>query len=221
MDAARRRWPGDAAPFYDALAEYYDLIFEDWDASMARQGAALEQLIQAELRPTSPDTVRVLDVACGIGTQALPLALRGFQVTGRDISAGAIARLRREAEARHVVIDSAVADVREVSASVTGPFDVVLAFDNSLPHLLTAADIVTAPVFGRNGMSETSQAGGRRIVSGGRKLTRANAILSQNPKLPIRCLCQQLKFVFCPRRPPSKMLLRRSKPVPRRIPFTL
>jgi len=144
LDAARRRWPGDAAPFYDALAEYYDLIFEDWDASMARQGAALEQLIQAELRPTSPDTVRVLDVACGIGTQALPLALRGFQVTGRDISAGAIARLRREAEARHVVIDSAVADVREVSASVTGPFDVVLAFDNSLPHLLTAADIVTA-----------------------------------------------------------------------------
>jgi len=47
LDAARRRWPGDAAPFYDALAEYYDLIFEDWDASMARQGAALEQLIQA------------------------------------------------------------------------------------------------------------------------------------------------------------------------------
>src|SRR5438552_18834190 len=35
LDAARRRWPGDAAPFYDALAEYYDLIFEDWDASMA------------------------------------------------------------------------------------------------------------------------------------------------------------------------------------------
>ena len=144
MDAARRRRPGDAAQFYDALAEYYDLIFEDWNASMARQGAALEQLVQAELHSTTPDTVRVLDVACGIGTQALPLALRGFQVTGRDFSAGAIARLRREAEARHVVIDAAVADMRHVAASVKGLFDVVLAFDNSLPHLLTAADIVIA-----------------------------------------------------------------------------
>jgi len=102
MNTAKHRRPGDAAQFYDALAEYYDLIFEDWDASMARQGGALEQLIRAELGVAVPETVRVLDVACGIGTQALPLALRGFQVTGRDISAGAIARLRREAEARHV-----------------------------------------------------------------------------------------------------------------------
>ena len=42
MNTAKHRRPGDAAQFYDALAEYYDLIFEDWDASMARQGAALE-----------------------------------------------------------------------------------------------------------------------------------------------------------------------------------
>ena len=144
MNTAKHRRPGDAAQFYDALAEYYDLIFEDWDASMARQGAALEQLIRAELGIAGPETARVLDVACGIGTQALPLALRGFQVTGRDISAGAIARLRREAEARQVVIDATVADMRHVAASVKSPFDVVLACDNSLPHLLTAADIVTA-----------------------------------------------------------------------------
>jgi SAM-dependent methyltransferase len=144
MTTAKHRRPGDAAQFYDDLAEYYDLIYEDWEASMARQGAALEQLMQAELGFTRPATVRVLDVACGIGTQALPLALRGFRVTGRDISAGAIARLGREAEIRQLAIDVGVADMRQVAESVQGPFDVVLAFDNSLPHLLTATDIVTA-----------------------------------------------------------------------------
>ncbi len=131
----------DPAQFYDDLADYYDLIFEDWEASMARQGAALQQLIQAALRVS---TARVLDAACGIGTQALPLAGRGFQVSGRDISANAIARLRREAEARRLVIDAAVSDMRQVAASVTGSYDVVLALDNSIPHLLTDADIVIA-----------------------------------------------------------------------------
>ena len=27
--------------FYDSMADYYHLIFEDWDASMRRQGAAI------------------------------------------------------------------------------------------------------------------------------------------------------------------------------------
>ncbi len=36
----------EARQFYDDLAAYYDLIFEDWDASMSRQGAALERLMR-------------------------------------------------------------------------------------------------------------------------------------------------------------------------------
>jgi hypothetical protein len=34
--------------------------------------------------------------------------------------------------------------MRSIAASVAGPFDAVLAFDNSIPHLLTDADILTA-----------------------------------------------------------------------------
>ncbi|HTT07846.1 MAG TPA: class I SAM-dependent methyltransferase [Gammaproteobacteria bacterium] len=131
--------------FYDDLAPYYDLIFENWDASMSRQGAVLEHLIQSELGAEgSGAPPRILDAACGIGTQALPLALRGFRVTARDLSPGAIARLRREAEVREVVIDADVADMRFVAANVSGPFDVVLAFDNSIPHLTSDSDISVA-----------------------------------------------------------------------------
>ena len=31
--------------FYDSMADYYHLIFEDWDASMRRQGAAIAKLL--------------------------------------------------------------------------------------------------------------------------------------------------------------------------------
>ncbi len=131
--------------FYDEFAAYFDLIFEDWDASMARQGAAITQLLESELGASgSPGSTRLLDAACGIGTQALPLAARGFRVTGRDLSPAAVARLGREASARRLPVEGGVADMRRVASTVAGPFDAVLAFDNSIPHLLTDADILTA-----------------------------------------------------------------------------
>jgi len=137
--------PVDAGDFYDALAPYYDLIFHDWDASMARQGAVLAALIDAELGPAAaPASLRVLDAASGIGTQSLALAARGFRVSARDLSEAAIARLRHEAHARALTIDAAVADMRAVAQTVSGPVAVVLAFDNSVPHLLSDADIELA-----------------------------------------------------------------------------
>jgi SAM-dependent methyltransferase len=134
----------DIKQFYDDLSSYYHLIFEDWDASMARQGDALVQLIEVELERLPAGNVRVLDAVCGIGTQTLPLAARGFQLFSRDLSPAAVARLRREAEARQLVVDAAVADMRQVASSVSGTFDVVLAFDNSMPHLLNDNDLSAA-----------------------------------------------------------------------------
>ena len=43
---------------------------------------------------------RVLDCACGIGTQSIGLAQQGFQVTATDISAAAITRARTESQRR-------------------------------------------------------------------------------------------------------------------------
>lgn len=67
------------ARFYDELADDYHLIYADWDASIRRQGAALDALI-------GQDRADVLDCACGIGTQAIGLALRGHRVTGTDLT---------------------------------------------------------------------------------------------------------------------------------------
>lgn len=121
---------------YEQLAHVYDLIYVDWEASMDRQGNVLASLI--------PPGARVLDVAAGIGTQTLPLARRGYEVVARDRSAQAIRRLKREAGARRVPVDAATADMRTVGDTVAGPFDSVICFDNSLPHLLSDDDIAEA-----------------------------------------------------------------------------
>ena len=134
----------DTRQFYDDLSSYYHLIFENWDASMGRQGNALAHLISAELGQLPPRDVRILDAACGIGTQTLPLAALGFRLVARDLSPAAVSRLKREADARHLAIDAAVADMRQVGSSVSGSFEAVLALDNSLVHLLNDEDLRTA-----------------------------------------------------------------------------
>ena len=65
---------------YDELAAHYDQIFEDWEASIARQATILSGILDRECGDKRP--VRVLDCACGIGTQSLGLAMKGFDITG-------------------------------------------------------------------------------------------------------------------------------------------
>jgi hypothetical protein len=66
--------------FYDELAGNCHLMFEDWEASIAHQAAALGPILEHECGPAN--SVRILDCACGIGTQALGLAMRGFRDMG-------------------------------------------------------------------------------------------------------------------------------------------
>ena len=131
----------DAEGFYDALADDYHLIFEDWWTAAEHHGQIVRQLLQ-RYGVTPP--ARILDCTCGIGTQALPLARAGYRVVGTDLSEQAVTRAGREAAARGIAIQLTVADVRELDAHVNGPFDAVISFDNSLPHLLTEAGLVTA-----------------------------------------------------------------------------
>jgi hypothetical protein len=78
--------------FYDELAPLYHLIYEDWETSLGRQGAALGALLG---ECWGADARAALDASLGIGTQALGLLARGFRVTGSDLSVGAVTRARR------------------------------------------------------------------------------------------------------------------------------
>ncbi len=131
---------GDESPraFYDALAPNYDALFDDWWTAAQRHGV----VVRSELERCGVSVpARVLDCACGIGTQAVSLAASGYRVTGTDLSAGAVQRARAEANARDVSIDLMVADMREVDTVTPGPFGAVICCDNSLPHLLDDRDL--------------------------------------------------------------------------------
>jgi SAM-dependent methyltransferase len=123
--------------FYDELAPLYHLIYDDWETSVERQGAALASLIAEHW---GADARAVLDAALGIGTQALGLLARGFRVTGSDVSAGAVNRARREAAIRRLPLACLVADFQALPVR-SATFDVVLVCDNALPHLDSEADI--------------------------------------------------------------------------------
>jgi SAM-dependent methyltransferase len=130
-----------AGAFYDALAAEYHALYDDWWIA-AQWHAKVVSNVLAGLGVAPP--ARVLDCACGIGTQAIPLAGRGFAVTGTDLSEAAIARARREAATHGITLDLAVGDMRSVDATAPGPFDAAVCCDNALPHLLTDDDLDAA-----------------------------------------------------------------------------
>ena len=80
---------------YDDLADYYDLLFDDWDESIGCQTKVLNRLISTHM---DQSCVNLLDCACGIGTQAIGLAKAGHHTVASDLSTRAVDRAKREAK---------------------------------------------------------------------------------------------------------------------------
>lgn len=129
--------------FYDALSPFYhDNMGWDWDAVMRQEGTILHRFLGARTGHRGP--CALLDCACGIGTQAIGLALEGHRVHATDLSAVSVDCARREASRIGVDMTFGVADFRDLGASVAGAFDVVVACDNSIAHCLADEDLAAA-----------------------------------------------------------------------------
>lgn len=131
----------DVLIFYDAMAADYHLIFQDWVQAQEQQGHLLDRLIRTHV-DESRYPLTVLDCACGIGTQAIGLAKQGgYRIHASDISPQALARAESEAKQAGVSVSFAIADMRSLSQTIAGQFDVVMALDNAIPHLLSDEDL--------------------------------------------------------------------------------
>ena len=127
--------------FYDDLAAQYDKLFFDWQATTEEQALLLDGLFREQ---GFDRTAGVLDCACGIGTQAIGLARLGYGVSASDISAAELAEAQKRAAQNGAELSFHRADFRALGECFSKPFDIVIAMDNALPHMLTRTDLDAA-----------------------------------------------------------------------------
>jgi SAM-dependent methyltransferase len=127
--------------FYDNMATQYDKLFQDWHATTREQAVILNRIF---VDNGFGRTAQILDCACGIGTQAIGLAALGYHVTASDISDGELAEAADRAKKNGVKIRFEHADFCALSDTFSEQFDIVIAMDNALPHMLTGEALESA-----------------------------------------------------------------------------
>ena len=111
---------------YHTLADVYDWLVPE--ALLEPEGSveAFETVVGK-----LPSGARVLDCACGTGTVAVGLALRGFDVTASDASEAMVARTQALAAKHGVRVETMARLWEELDG---GPFDAVFCVGNSITH---------------------------------------------------------------------------------------
>jgi SAM-dependent methyltransferase len=112
--------------FWEDKAPGYPHPFEEDILSFTE---AISGIIEA--RCLSIKGAKILDIGCGTGAFALPLALQGASVTALDISENMLKRLTAEAQHRGIhgvkTIRASWKNIDPYNAGLSGHFDVVLS----------------------------------------------------------------------------------------------
>lgn len=127
--------------FYNNIASQYDKLFFDWKVTTNEQAKLLDKIFRNNGYGLQS---RILDCACGIGTQAVGLASLGYCMSASDISSGELEEARKRATESHVEICFWQADFCALSETFQEQFDIVIAMDNALPHMLSSAALERA-----------------------------------------------------------------------------
>lgn len=127
--------------FYDNLAAHYTKLFQDWQSESESQAVILDKFFYEN---GYEKDCRILDCACGIGTQAIGLAALGYDVSASDISSKEVVEAKWAAIRRNVKVRFEFADFCKLNAVFKEKFDVIICMDNALPHMPTKEALKTA-----------------------------------------------------------------------------
>lgn len=103
------------------------MVRDKWDAVYREQRQAKPDaaLVLAQNQHLLPIKGNALDLACGLGANALLLAKQGLKTSAWDISAVAIEQLNAKAERQGLAIDAVCCDVTH-TALAEAAFDVIV-----------------------------------------------------------------------------------------------
>jgi SAM-dependent methyltransferase len=129
--------PTPTEVFRDRYAQLYDLMYGGKDY------AAECDFLEAIFREFSPKVPKsVLDVACGAGGHSIPLARRGYRVSGVDLSAPMIELAKKKAGSASASVDFHIADMRNFQ--IGAKFDTAISMFSAVDYLPTFADLCCA-----------------------------------------------------------------------------
>jgi len=120
---------------FDAYASYYDGLYQDYEAEC-------DFLEQVFARYAQHPVRAILDLGCGTGGHALPLAKRGYMVTGVDLSGHMLERARQKAAEVRPAVSFQQGDIRTLDLSQT--FDAVIAMFAVISYQTTNEDLAAA-----------------------------------------------------------------------------
>ncbi len=103
-----------------AYGEAYAEGRKHWRAELATP-KAFAAFLETDIAPRPP--ARVLEAGCGDGLNAIFLAMRGYRVTGADVSEKAIARAREAAHEAGAAIEFLCLDLAAPGPALSEPFD--------------------------------------------------------------------------------------------------
>jgi len=123
--------------FYDLLAPHYDAM-TGFEKRFEKETPQFRELVR---RYKINDA---LDAGCGSGFHSILLSQLGVHVTAVDCSEEMVRLAAANAKAHHTEINVFQKAFHEIPAEWSRSFDAVFVMGNSLPHLLTDAELRTA-----------------------------------------------------------------------------
>lgn len=114
---------------YKHFAYYYDDVFQDLDYTLWLKF----------IEPYTTSSSSILDLACGSGTFAILLKLKGYDVEGMDLSSSIIDIAKEKAKMNHLSIPFFVGDMTNFNLNKT--YDVITCFFDSVNFLKNQEDI--------------------------------------------------------------------------------
>lgn len=131
------------------LAPIYRWMLGDPETALARSRAELASL---GIGPAAPGA-RALDLGAGTGSQSIPLAELGYEVTAIDASTELLAELR----GRDPEVITREGDIRDLAELVTGEFDVIVCMGDTLTHLPSKSAVERTLAAARNKLAPSGK----------------------------------------------------------------